>query len=159
MRQEEFLQSFQEALTGEVSESVIQNHLAYYKNYIYEEVRKGRSQEDVLSSLGNPRLLAKTIIDTNKSNDFTGYDYEKNKTYDSYNSFHSWEDAEEDKSHGRFRHIRIPSWLMGVLSILVIAVIIGLAFCAISYLAPVILTIVGIGIVVNVIRRITRDGF
>jgi uncharacterized membrane protein len=38
--------------------------LRYYENYIIEESRKGRTEAQVIEDLGNPRLIAKTIIDT-----------------------------------------------------------------------------------------------
>lgn len=66
MRQEEFLNSFREALIGKVPDNVIQDNLNYYRNYISSQINSGRREEDVLGSLGDPRLLAKTIEESNK---------------------------------------------------------------------------------------------
>ena len=54
MRQEEFLNSFREALIGKVPDNVIQDNLNYYRNYIHSSINSGRREEDVLGSLGDP---------------------------------------------------------------------------------------------------------
>ena len=66
MRQEEFLQSFQEALAGKVSDTIIQENVKYYRDYISNEIRSGKTEDTVLQSLGDPRLLAKTIEESHK---------------------------------------------------------------------------------------------
>ena len=81
MRQEEFLLSFQEALTGEVSDRIVQEHVRYYKSYINEQISMGRTEQEVMISLGNPRLLAKTIIDSSKYGEDTQDNYGYQRTY------------------------------------------------------------------------------
>ncbi len=66
MAKQEFLQELRAALQGEVSQSAINEHLRYYDSYITEEARKGKSEEEVVSMLGSPRLIAKTLIDTSE---------------------------------------------------------------------------------------------
>lgn len=39
-------------------------HVQYYRNYIEEEQRKGRSEDDILNELGDPHLIARTLLDT-----------------------------------------------------------------------------------------------
>lgn len=163
MRQEEFFQSFQEALAGEVSDRIIQENISYYKNYINTEIAKGRTLDEVLDSLGNPRLLAKTIINTSSLSDTDNNYYENsNETYESYNSYNSWEDAGNTKDTRSFKQklkeIKMPQWLKGLISIIVIALCIGVAFTVISYLAPVILIVVVIVAIINLIRNI-YDGY
>lgn len=72
MRREEFLQQLREALRGQVSQAVINDNLTYYENYILQEIRKGKNEESVIEQLGNPRLLARTIIDTSQGNKTEG---------------------------------------------------------------------------------------
>ncbi|MCR5527482.1 MAG: DUF1700 domain-containing protein [Lachnospiraceae bacterium] len=64
MTKHEFLEGLRIALTGSVSASVLNDNMRYYDEYIDTEIRKGRSEEEVMESLGDPRLIAKTIIDT-----------------------------------------------------------------------------------------------
>ena len=61
MRQDEFLNSLKDALVGKVPEQVIYDNINYYTDYINSQIKNGRSESDILASLGDPRLLAKTI--------------------------------------------------------------------------------------------------
>lgn len=64
MRKEEFLQTLRRALTGDVPPGVVEENIRYYDSYIGEEVRKGRTEEEVIREIGDPRLIARTIEDT-----------------------------------------------------------------------------------------------
>ena len=57
MNCEEFLRQFRDALEGKVSENLIQENVNYYKSYINSQTIAGKSESDVLYSLGDPRLL------------------------------------------------------------------------------------------------------
>lgn len=76
MSREEFLRGLQNALSGEVPLTVVRDNLRYYDDYIRTEVQKGRAEEQVMDELGDPRLIARTIIDTTPGageGDFEGY--------------------------------------------------------------------------------------
>lgn len=60
---DEFLRKLRGELSQNVSDEVIQNQLQYYNDYINEQIRLGNAEEAVVEGLGDPRLLAKTIID------------------------------------------------------------------------------------------------
>ena len=64
MNKEQFLHDLTVQLNLNVSDEVIREQIAYYSSYITGEVRKGRSEAEVIEELGSPRLLAKTIIET-----------------------------------------------------------------------------------------------
>ena len=64
MTRAEFLEELRLALQGNISQAGVNENLRYYENYIMEESRKGQTEEEVIRRLGNPRLIAKTIIDT-----------------------------------------------------------------------------------------------
>ena len=66
MDRTEFIERLQRALAGGVNSSRVAENVQYYREYIDMEIRKGRSEEEVLGSLGDPRLLAKSIIEANK---------------------------------------------------------------------------------------------
>ena len=63
MNREEFLRSLRAELSQNVSEQIIGEQLSYYSTYISEQVAAGQSEDDVIESLGAPRLLARTIIE------------------------------------------------------------------------------------------------
>lgn len=62
MTRQEFLEELKGALMGEVSAEVMMDSYRYYSTYIDEEVRKGRTEEEVLEELGKPGLIARSII-------------------------------------------------------------------------------------------------
>lgn len=62
MTRTEFLDELRENLTGNMSESEIQNNLTYYNSYINEEMNKGKTEEEVLEELGSPFAIAKTLL-------------------------------------------------------------------------------------------------
>ncbi len=62
MTRQEFLEELKNALNGEVSPEVLMDTYRYYSTYIDEEIRKGKSEEEVLEELGMPGLIARSII-------------------------------------------------------------------------------------------------
>ena len=64
MNREEFLRGLENALSGNVPPSVVRDNLRYYDDYIRSERQKGRSEADIMDELGDPRLIARTILDT-----------------------------------------------------------------------------------------------
>ena len=62
MNKIEFIDMLRRHLS-EVSDPVFVNDtIDYYTDYIETGIRKGRSEEDVLAELGDPRLIAKSIV-------------------------------------------------------------------------------------------------
>ncbi len=62
MNKTEYVQIIEKALSGNVSPQELNDTVSYYRDYIDMEIRKGRSEQEVLEGLGNPRLLVKSII-------------------------------------------------------------------------------------------------
>ncbi len=83
MNKREFLQQLRELLEYELPERMVSSNIEFYSEYIDTAVAEGRPQTEVLADLGDPRLIAKTIVDAAKSgpdgipnteddNDFSG---------------------------------------------------------------------------------------
>ena len=64
MTKELFIDSLRRALYGKIDDRTLADHMRYYENYILQEIASGRSEQEVLEELGDPRLIAKTILDT-----------------------------------------------------------------------------------------------
>lgn len=60
MVKKEFLDILRESLAGNVPISEIEENIRYYKDYIENEAE---SEEEALKQLGDPHLIARTIID------------------------------------------------------------------------------------------------
>ena len=63
MTKEQFMMELEQSLQGEVSAYELSDSLTYYRQYFEDEIRNGKSEEDVIQELGSPRLIARSIID------------------------------------------------------------------------------------------------
>ena len=63
MSKEEFLRELEEALAGDVPEAVIRDNVSYYGSYLSQEMAKGRSVKEIVDEIGEPFIIAKTIIE------------------------------------------------------------------------------------------------
>lgn len=157
MKQEEFLNSFQEALAGKVSEQTIRENVNYYRNYINSQIQKGAAEEDVLRMLGDPRLLAKTIEESNK---FAAESKTENSYYEAYgrsgDGGSSQSTSQGDNMWGdtqyRGKATQIPIWLIAVIGIAVVALVLVLAFSVISFFAPFILIVLVVSLFFRLVR-------
>ena len=153
MNRNEFIDKLQRTLAGGLNCNQVADNVRYYQDYIDTEIRKGRSEADVLAGLGDPRLLAKSIIEANKHagvNEGTNRGYDEEMTADSsYGSENRREGAYYDTTSGNGRVFRVPGWLILLIVTVVVILIIGVAFSLISVLAPIIIPIL---IVILLIR-------
>ena len=144
----EFLSRLEDALRGKVSNQVIEANLQYYRDYITGEIRKGRTEEQVMDELGDPRLIARTIIETqgsagSGSSSASDYSYSQQAERSSYRS---------EKKVRRIQPWKI--YLILILIIVVIFVIIGTVF-SLAFrilLSPVFWALVMIGFAVQIFR-------
>lgn len=153
MRQEEFLQSFQEALAGKVSDTIIQENVNYYRNYISNEMRSGKAEDAILRSLGDPRLLAKTIEESHKfangdesyTSDNDGWSFQGNRAGQ----------KKQNQNTDVKKMFKIQGWLALAIVVVVLIAVVSLVFSVLSFFAPVILVAL-VGLLVY--RVITGDG-
>ena len=91
MTRREFLNILNDELKNSLDNDNLKKQLDYYDNYISTEIENGKKESDVLSELGDPRLIAKTIKQVNGDNmigDNTSYNenYSKKKDNSSYSN-------------------------------------------------------------------------
>lgn len=63
LNQREFLNILSETLNMELTPQEVSENIAYYSSYFAEEAAKGKSEEEVAKGLGDPRMIAKSIIE------------------------------------------------------------------------------------------------
>lgn len=63
MTKTEFIDGLRTALTGELPDAEVENNIKFYDDYIRIK-SVDNNEEDVVEQIGDPRLIAKTIIDT-----------------------------------------------------------------------------------------------
>lgn len=156
MRQEEFLKIFQEALAGKISDRIIQENANYYRVYIKNEIASGKTEEEVLQLLGDPRLLAKTIEESNKfANNDESYASDNNG-WSFQGNFQGNKERHDSQTHSTdIRKVfKMRGWLSLAITAVVLIALVSLIFSVISFFAPVILVaLVGL----FVYRVITGD--
>ncbi len=94
MNKKEFLNILRESLEGEVKHDIIEQNIRYYDQYISSQ---NNSENEVIERLGNPRLIARTIIETEKiakeKQDGSTFHAHRSTSHDNYENF------KENESH------------------------------------------------------------
>lgn len=108
MNRAEFLEILRSKLSGQMQEGRVAAHVRYYEDYIQSQVQKGRGEEQVLNELGDPRLIAKTLLDTDADAGNEGGYYEES-TDDAY-AYGSGEDMQEGTGVKRTHKLDLSTW-------------------------------------------------
>ena len=132
MSKQEFIEKLRSSLSGQVSAKLVEENMAYYEEYISSQIRMGQTEEEVLRSLGDPRLIAKSIISANADE---GYFSERSSQEHVMNeeSYYA-----ERRSLNMPRVYRVHGWLAVVIVLAILALLIGAVFSLISFLFPMI---------------------
>lgn len=140
----EFVSTLRAVLTGEVPASVVEDNVRYYDSYISQEIAGGKSEREVLEALGDPRLIAKTIIDTNgsqESRETYGGTYTQSEPE---KGFHA-EFNEDGGVDLKYRQFNLNTWygrlLLLILVILVLTIVFTIVGGILSWLFPSLLPI------------------
>lgn len=160
MTREEFLSQLRLSLQGKVSSDKVQENINYYNDYIIEETRKGKSEPEVLEMLGDPGLLAKTIIaadDAGRHPRDTVYDADNGVTYSSKGGHDTDGSSFAYSGGGRMHMLQVNKWWQKLLLILAIVMIVLLIAAVVTGLvrifAPIVIPVIIIMLVVRAIGR------
>ncbi|MCI9046139.1 MAG: DUF1700 domain-containing protein [Hungatella sp.] len=172
MRKEEFLQTLRRALTGDVPPGVVEENIRYYDSYITEEVRKGRTEEEVTGEIGDPRLIARTIEDTTDGAGEGRYQTEGSYAYGGsgdtsqrggYGSDPYSRSPYGESSQGRrrsFSLFRMDKWYGKLMALLVVFAVIYVVFSIIGGIFALLMPFIGplfmIWLIVTIIRNSKR---
>ncbi|MCD7993169.1 MAG: DUF1700 domain-containing protein [Clostridia bacterium] len=159
MSRTEFLQGLKSELEGRVPYSVIQENLRYYDSYIMEEAAKGQTEDEVIESLGGPRIIARTIVDAALDTEDRpdGFDsFESEAAYRSGPSGSSQEEREPFRDRKpEVHYVDFGKWYVRLIAGLVVFLVIflvmtvffgimGLAGWILSYIWPVLLVMLAV---------------
>ncbi len=144
MNKTEYVNRIEKALVGKVSAQELSDTVAYYRDYIDMEIRKGRSEEDVLGQLGDPRLLAKSIITAKESGQKSGSLDEENCGTEQH--------CETER--GGSYHIPLP--ILILIIFLILFTILGAFLSLVRLLLPVVLPVAVVIMIVSWIKRRTN---
>lgn len=139
MDKNEFLDILRSQLSGQMPESQINTHIQYYRNYIEERMQSGNSESEVMRELGDPRLIARTLLDTE-----TG----ANAPYSDAGSAHEQKSGSERAKQKSFK-LNFSTWYGKLLAILIAAIMLVILFVLLGILIPI---MVVAGIIIYLVR-------
>lgn len=176
MTRQEFLDGLTASLSVSGSDKLIEENRVFYNEYIDTEVTKGRTEGEVIAELGEPRLIANSILQAEGYKDIFA---EGTKTYTAYDtpdgdpttfaqgreykgkSFEEQKKEEESRvrkeetlnkvggtAKNTFRIIMIVIVVLGILALILFA---GIGLLRIFW--PVILVIIIVSLIFRIFRR------
>ena len=168
MTKEEFLEGLKRALFSTGSQSLIEYNLDYYSSYIDGEIAKGRSMDEVMNELGDPRLIANSIkVAEGYSDVFVGLedevidgnagDYKENSDFEFNTKGFDKDYEERHEENGAFKIYNMTgkSLILPLIIALAVLILVVVVIVAVfSFLAPVLLPIVAVLIVIGLIKGI-----
>ena len=174
MSKYEFLNQLEEQLQGFVSNQEVKESVQYYQSYIEEEIRGGRTEEEILEDLGSANSIAKAIIEAkgHGANHETIYDESDNYSgrYGSENEPYGtgWDNSYDgSSSSGRYgtgddggkrpnvRVFRTDGWKGTVIFIGILLLILLLLVFAFRVMAALLPFIIPFALIVFLIRLVT----
>ncbi len=131
MTKREFLEKLRAALGNDLSGSIIQENVDYYNSYISEEVAKGRQEEEVIAELGDPWVIAQTIIDSATAQNYT----------ESVRSESAGTDYEQ--SQGTFGGFKKFLFILGIIGIVMVLFMVlgGIMALAMRFIVPILIIV------------------
>lgn len=142
MYRTEFLDILKTQLSGQMHEGKIGAHLRYYEDYIQSKVRAGTPEDEVIAQLGDPRLIAKTLLDTDTVEEV----YEESRSYSESDT--GGYGNQEEKNWKK--KLDLSTWYGKLIVIAAAAVVI---FLLISVLAAVLPFLIVLAVILYLISR------
>lgn len=149
MSKREFLKQLESKLREALPANAVEEHIHYYNDYIINASREGKTEEEVIEELGDPILIARTILETNPHSyteeDVTEFD-------DNHNPF----DEDSPESQDLERQIRRQK--MGCLTAVAVGLVVLLILlwflgAMMRILLPILLPILVIVLIIQLFKH------
>lgn len=124
MDKTEFLEQLRQSLSGRIEAYKVTENVRYYEDYINTQMRMGKTEEEVLGELGSPRLIARTIADTQQDTP---------ETYQEPESDYRQSNAQKFVR----KVVRLPHWAKITIVVLLFSLILWLISSVFAFLAPI----------------------
>lgn len=154
MTENEFLNILETTLNGEMPAAEVRANILYYRDYI-DSSKGTKSEQEIMNELGDPRLIARTIISTYQLN-------HPEKHYESYGSSEYVDDSvhqEENSSYATFngkqispKKLKLIGWAIGIGTIVILLLVLSAVFWLggvvvkvfLRFFLPIILILIGV---------------
>ncbi len=141
MSKEEFLRELRKKLEEEMTPGEIEEQIRYYSGYIDGEKEKGKTEGEITAELGDPVLLARTLLDTRQTKGYTEYTPEE-------------QSVQEERRKVYKRSVDSSGCLIGILiAAVVVCVLLWLVGSIFRILAPVLVPVLLIAIAVSLWKK------
>lgn len=149
MTKQEFLSELREALEGNIPLDNVEENIRFYDNYFQES---SRSEREVCEELGDPRLIARTIMDS--------FAASKGAMADYYTEQARSEFSREEKRHSGSEGTSGWHWYDRLTRILVMAAVLivaaGIFILLLQVAVYIVLPVVAIVFVVKLLSELFR---
>ena len=146
MTKQDFLDGLRRSLSAGLEPEQINEHIRYYSDYIDSQIRMGVAEEEVMSSLGEPRWIAKTILGMEDVETVTEEYVE--------------EDKQQDDKYRYFningKTIRLPGWLFTILVCVVSFFVLSIVFSLMTRLLPFIFMFIFMVTMIRFLKNLFR---
>ncbi len=143
MSKQEFLETLGKALRRELPVQAVEQNLQYYEQYFVQRMQDGMTEAEILKELGDPRLIAKTILNVEQQKSEQGNASDTVYTEDSDGTFKK-DQTKENGSQIKLHSLGgVKAWIVLALVLIVLFVLLRTAFVIVWKLLPVILVVTG----------------
>lgn len=149
MSKDEFMDGLGKSLKGKVDDNEYSSQMQFYSSYISSEIASGRSEEEVLAELGDPRLIAKTILQTYLLKD----DPIKRQYRDNHSRTYNNSGDEYYDDDNESRMVRIKRLLRVVLLVIIVLSVLAFVFRTLITALPFLLTLIVVWSIVRIIYQ------
>lgn len=149
MNKQQYLSQLREALEGNIPLNDIDEHIQFYDAYFRDS---GKTQEEVCEELGDPRLIARTIIDSFTASKGPMADFYTEQARSEYSSYERGEQNGGQASEQWYDKL-LRGVLFGVIVIIVATAMIFLLRVAIYVVVPIMIFVLLAKLVTDLFRR------
>ena len=139
----EFLKKLKEALENDLDHQQVQEHINYYTQYINEELKKGRPEEEIIEELGDPWMISRTIVDTPGKEE--NYTQSQSHNYDSHKD-------EKSVSFGTEQPVW-KKWLIIIGAVLILFVVLSAVIGIFRRLLPFLIPVIVVIIIIKMFQK------
>ena len=139
--------SLREALENDLNAQAVQENIEYYDSYIRSEIKNGRTEQEILDMLGDPWVIARTII--NSAENERDYYGGTSGAYGSGQSMYTEEEEEKEIRHPILHLMGIDTWwkrllfFAGVIIVflIIVSIVTGLIAAVLPFALPLLILI------------------
>lgn len=147
MNRSEFLNKLREALENDLNAQAVQENIEYYDSYIRSEIKNGRTEKEILDMLGDPWVIARTII--NSAENERDYYGGTSGAYGSGQSMYTEEEEEKEIRHPILHLMGIDTWWKRLLFfagliivfLIIVSIVTGLIAAVLPFALPLLILI------------------